>query len=268
MKRDEGLLPAVVVLGGTGGLGSRLVDRWLYDQPVHGRMPVVRVGSKPPPGPQPAHPWLVDLSWDVCDGPLSTSSLWKAFTGELGLYPRLVINSIGVNQIVPTEQVPFEDLLYLTQVNVWPTIALAQGLVGAPTAYAPGVEKSTLVSIGSNACEGAGAHSLCYVASKHALTGVTRSLARDFKGRINVLQINPPKIEDDESVMSRLIDGRNAELRSISLEEEKARQAASSPSGLGYPSSQTVAGWIYDLLRDFKRHGYLHGTIARIGYGT
>ena len=255
------LIPSVVVLGGTGALGSCLVQQWL--EHTAGEVHVVRVGSKPVPRGHDEE--LVEVGWDPTIQPLSFSQLAGIFDGSEGRYPWLVINAIGVNQVLETPELMMHTWQQLLAVNVWPTVAVVKALLQAPM---PEGVRPTLVSVGSSACDGAGAHSLAYVSAKHALTGVTRSLARDMKGRINVLQVNPPKLDDPGSRMSKLIDNRQAELRGTTVEAEKRRQAASSPSGEGYPTSETVARWIYHLLRDPQDHQHLHGTVVRIGYAS
>lgn len=257
-----------VVLGGTGELGTALVKYLLLRDYTE----VVRVGTRA----ESERPRVYTLAGKL------TEAFWPGMYASAGdllfelpainersLYPVLTINAMGRNLINLTEDLTLTEYTEVMKANTWPTVLAAQMLtylaLERPTPVDP--PRPTLVSIGSNACEGAGASSLAYVASKHALTGVTRSLARDLQGVVNVLQVNPPKLRDDTGAgMSGYIDRAQAALRGSTVEEEKQRQARSSPSGQETISIERMALLICQLLTAPQDLDHLHGSIVRIGY--
>lgn len=252
----------VMILGGTGGLGHELVK--LYARgPLNVFDRVIRVGTRVQELRQPVEVvgskvQIGDLTWAAGDSvDVLRMGVQRLDHSTGAWWPDLVINCIGLNLIKPTMQLHSDDFMQVMRANVWSTVQAAQLLAQSPDGL------PTLVSIGSSASDGAGAHSLAYVASKHALTGVTRSLTRDLGQLMSVVQINLPKLRGTE--MSDYIDVSQAKSRGISVSEEQARQAFAAPAGEVMRASE-AAQLIHGLLLHPDQRRHLHGSIIKLGY--
>lgn len=200
-----------LVTGGTSGLGAALIDRLA--------VPVYRVGSTPILERKTigGDKIVFDVVCSFLDPAEACRRIEEAITRAWHL-PDVIVNCAGMNFIHPTHKIDiisFEDVF---RVNVYMPMYLTSNLlVGKLISKNP-----VVINIGSNACFGAGAFSAAYVASKHALTGVTKSLVKDYGDKAKIVQINFGKLENTR--MSRYIDNQQAKLRGISVEEERERQ--------------------------------------------
>lgn len=250
---------AIVLTGATSGLGleiSKQLSRFNLAYVLGGRRNervLLRVGRRAGTEHDPG----ADLP---CTQPIETDLIhhevghsWSRLLPE-DVKVRGVIHCAGMNIIKPSLQVSEWDMEQIMAVNVYAFTNLV-------SQYADGLRWA--LAVGSNAQDGAGKHSLAYVVSKHALLGAVRSLARDYGAYFPVTLVAPPKLAGTE--MSRLIEERQATLRGVDVEEERARQRASAPGGENM-GVRPLARFITDMLENPNLLKATNGTVLRIGY--
>lgn len=235
-----------VITGATRGLGNALLHMMPYDDMI------IRIGRMPVQLRSETHQLghVIDVCCDLSVPSIAEMLVSQAYDHVMSTNIEIefagLINCAAENLIIPTDDLSAADFERLLNVNVVSPALLARALIKkkwTPMPYNPVI----VVNIGSNAAKGAGAHSLAYVASKHALTGVTRSLARDYNQRAITFQVNFGKLEGTE--MSSLIDHRQAELRQIPVEQERIRQKAGWVGGREIPL-ESAAGFVMNLISD------------------
>lgn len=258
--------PAVVIFGGTKGLGEALAQELLLhavsDSVWYNCVVVAGRGARVLDDPLPN-----DTSRFVQVGmriDLSEATWYDIQTEllKLNVVPVVTVNAAGQNLIEPTTGLMIGQIQRLIRVNAISSVEIARALVHADT---PRLEKlpPALINIGSNASDGAGRDSLAYVVSKHALTGVTRSLARDFEGALSTLQVNPPLMTGTD--MSDYIMDAYAKRWGVSRAEAWARYRSEQPASTVLPM-EIMASWLAKLIVMPLGLRHLNGSILRMGY--
>ncbi|MFG6081142.1 SDR family oxidoreductase [Paracoccus litorisediminis] len=126
---------------------------------------------------------------DVAD-PASVAALFAAAKDEYGRVD-LLFNNAGTNTpAVPFETLPPEDLATVIATNLTGPIFCAQAAVAMMKAQDP--QGGRIINNGSVSAYGPRPHSLAYTASKHGITGLTKSLildCRDFGIAVSQIDI-------------------------------------------------------------------------------
>jgi NAD(P)-dependent dehydrogenase (short-subunit alcohol dehydrogenase family) len=123
----------------------------------------------------PEQRWLV-AETDVSD-PASVDRLFAAVAERFGRLD-LLFNNAGVGlPPTPTEDVAFEQWQRVLHTNVTGSFLCAQGAVRLMKAQSP--RGGRIINNGSMAAHSPRPDSIAYTATKHAITGLTRSLALD-----------------------------------------------------------------------------------------
>jgi len=235
-----------MVTGGTSGLGEEILNvlcRSAY-----------RVGSRPIADRESAV--VHDIRCDFTDWRGAVFEIERSIR-TVGYLPNVLVNCAGKNLICETDEMEEQSFSDVFRVNVFFPLMLTAKLVKDNLF---GV-RPIVVNIGSSASTQAGAYSAAYVASKHALTGVTRSLAKDYGDRIRVCQINFGKLGGTK--MSRYIDQRQAELRGITVQEERDRQRFGWKDGKEIPLRAAAQFVIEMVEEDFSETE--NGGVVRYG---
>jgi NAD(P)-dependent dehydrogenase (short-subunit alcohol dehydrogenase family) len=188
LKADDlGLRPLALVTGANGGIGRAIVARL-----VAGGTAVVVVDSDPgvaslaliATGDAPVHPVVVDLT----DVSAAQAALEDVVT-TLGPVD-LLVNNAGVMHKKPFPEHTIEDWDLEMAVNARAAFILCQALVPAMAVRGAGV----VINIASIWATRGGPDRAAYIASKHALLGLTRALAAEYLAagvRINAVSPGP-----------------------------------------------------------------------------
>jgi NAD(P)-dependent dehydrogenase (short-subunit alcohol dehydrogenase family) len=233
-----------IITGATAGLGQQI----LAYIPVEDI--VLRIGKTPIENRPVERQQIVELQADLGLPSLVDVKLQQAFDEllctNIEVKPAVLINCAAENLITPTRFIEADDFERILNVNVVSPALIARTILHR--VWRPdSLDQFVVVNIGSNAAKGAGAHSLAYVASKHALTGVTRSLARDYAGQAIIFQVNFGKLEGTR--MTNYIDQQQAKLKGTSVAEERLRQSKSWAGGIEI-SLDAAANFVMNLISD------------------
>ena len=180
----------IVLTGCTRGLGRELVDR--FDQRGH-----TVLGC----GRSAAH--VADLSarfgaphdfaaLDVSDGPAVAA--WAERVLAIHPAPDLVINNAALmNDPAPLWEIPPDDFDRLMAVNVTGTLNVIRAFTPAMIAAGRGV----IVNISSGWGRSTDARVGPYCASKHAIEGLTGSLAQELPRPLAAVAVSPGVVDTD-----------------------------------------------------------------------
>jgi NAD(P)-dependent dehydrogenase (short-subunit alcohol dehydrogenase family) len=232
-----------IITGSTSGLGQQILS-YVPDEDVVLRIGKTPIGNRTFERQRFEQQRIVELQVDLGLPSLADSQLQQAML-DIDAKPAVLINCAAENLVTNTLFLCAPDFERILNVNVIAPALLARTVMGNKSILDN--DKIVIVNIGSNAAKGAGAHSLAYVASKHALTGVTRSLARDYADMAIIFQVNFGKLEG--TGMSKYIDQRQADLRMVTVAEERERQSKGWAGGREIPLD-AAANFIMNLLSD------------------
>jgi NAD(P)-dependent dehydrogenase (short-subunit alcohol dehydrogenase family) len=139
--------------------------------------------------------------------------------------PRVLVNNAGISLSAPLTKTSTADLARLMAVNVTAPYLFCRELIPA-MATADG---GRVINIGSMASVRGVRYTSAYCASKHALLGITRSLAVEYaRKNVTVNQVNPGWVETD--MFSSAV---GAVTKTTGRSEAQAREALASMSAMG-----------------------------------
>jgi NAD(P)-dependent dehydrogenase (short-subunit alcohol dehydrogenase family) len=108
--------------------------------------------------------------------------------------PHVLVNNAGVSISAPLAKTRTEDLARVMAINVTAPYLFCRELMPAMATAGGG----RVINIGSIAAVRGAAYTSAYCASKHALLGITRSLAVEYARKgVTVNQVNPGWVETD-----------------------------------------------------------------------
>ena len=118
---------------------------------------------------------LLPISTDV----RQPDSIRALFAATRERYGRLdvLFNNAGVNATVPTEELSYEQWSEVVSVNLTGSFLCAQEAIRAMKAQSP--RGGRIINNGSISAHAPRPHSAAYTATKHAITGLTKSLSLD-----------------------------------------------------------------------------------------
>jgi NAD(P)-dependent dehydrogenase (short-subunit alcohol dehydrogenase family) len=178
LNRDSGSPPVAVVTGGGSGIG-RAVARRLLDA---GFAVVVGGRRRAPleetvaglPGPSLA------VEADVTDE-LEVVELFAAAAAAFGRVDLLFNNAGEFGASAPIEDCRLDDWERTIRVNLTGAFLCARQAVRAMSAQSP--QGGRIINNGSVSAQVPRPNAIAYTASKHAITGLTRSIALEGRGR-------------------------------------------------------------------------------------
>jgi NAD(P)-dependent dehydrogenase (short-subunit alcohol dehydrogenase family) len=236
--------PVVIVTGGAGGLGLATVKRF------HAAGFRVVLLDRPGTDWAPAHAALGFPVGTVIADVTDRKQVETALQESLRAFgaPATVVNAAGIAQSSPLS--PPDDALWdrTMQVNAKGTWIVSTAALPAMLAAGRGA----IVNVASTAAFKAYKYVAAYVASKHAVLGLTRALAEDLRGKgITVNAVCPgfmdtPMTERTVATIARAT-GRTPE-------QARAAIAALNPSGR-IVTPEEVADAILALAIDTRRTG-------------
>lgn len=157
----------------------------------------------------------------------------------------IVVNNAGIHKILPAEEIPVEMWRHTIDVNLNGYFYVARAAVGPMIRQRSG----SILNIASTAGVGAALSSAAYVASKHAVVGLTKALAVDWaRYGIRVNAIGPGLtrsmiVDQYEANAPELFAQRKARIP-LGREAQASEQAASALFLLsdesGYTTGQTL----------------------------
>ncbi len=113
---------------------------------------------------------------DVTD-PASVDSLFDTVAGKYGRVD-LLFNNAGINAaVVPFDELPVEQLRAVLDTNVWGAMLCARAAMRVMKAQTP--QGGRIINNGSISAYSPRPNQAPYTASKHAITGLTKSIALD-----------------------------------------------------------------------------------------
>ena len=118
---------------------------------------------------------LLPIATDV-RRPESIQALFAAIRTQFGRLD-LLFNNAGVNAILPTEDMSYEHWCEVVSVNLTGCFLCAQQAIRLMKEQLP--SGGRIINNGSISAHVPRAHSAAYTATKHAITGLTRSLSLD-----------------------------------------------------------------------------------------
>ncbi|MEX2446089.1 MAG: SDR family oxidoreductase [Dehalococcoidia bacterium] len=108
--------------------------------------------------------------------PAAVEALFGAVRERFGRID-LLFNNAGIGVTVPTEDLPFEQWQAVVDTNLTGSFLCAQHAIRLMKEQTPGGGR--IINNGSLAAYAPRPHSIAYTATKHAVTGLTKSLALD-----------------------------------------------------------------------------------------
>jgi NAD(P)-dependent dehydrogenase (short-subunit alcohol dehydrogenase family) len=139
--------------------------------------------------------------------------------------PSVLVNNAGISISAPLTKTRTEDLNRVMAINVTAPYLFCRELMPAMAAAGGG----RVINIGSMAAVRGAPYTSAYCASKHALLGITRSLALEYgrKG-VTVNQVNPGWVETD--MLSQAV---GAISKTTGRSEQQARETLSAMNATG-----------------------------------
>ena len=135
---------------------------------------------------------FVDIAADLGD-PAARTGLVQQVADELGRVD-ILVNNAGVTHRHPPEEYPLDDWRYLLEVHLHAAFELSTQAAEFMAVRGRG----KIINIGSLMSFEGGLHISAYTSAKHALAGLTKSLATSWASRgINVNCIAPGYIETE-----------------------------------------------------------------------
>jgi 3-oxoacyl-[acyl-carrier protein] reductase len=187
IAEDPGSHHLALITGANGGIGRAMVARFVASGTAVAaldRDPTVASLSDVGSAQAPVHPIAVDLS-DAGAAQAAVHDL-MAKLGPVDV----LINNAGVMHKMPLADHTVEDWDLAMAVNARAAFILCQSLVPAMAARGAGI----VVNIASIWASRGGPERAAYIASKHALLGLTRALAAEYFSagvRINAVSPGP-----------------------------------------------------------------------------
>lgn len=234
--------PVVLITGGAGGLGRATAERFRHAG--HRVALLDRPGVDWGPAREDAGTTRVEA--DVTDRRAVEAAL--AEVARRMAAPTVVVNGAGIAQSSPLS--PPDDALWdkTLAVNVKGTWVVSTAALPAMLAAGHGA----IVNVASTAAFKAYKYVAAYVASKHAVLGLTRALAEDVKGKgITVNAVCPGFM--DTPMTDRTV-ATIARATGRSAAEARATIVAMNPSGR-LVTPDEVADAILALALDTRRSG-------------
>lgn len=118
---------------------------------------------------------IVPVAADVTD-PGSVDALFDTVVARFGRLD-LLFNNAGVNKPAPLDELPVEDLRAVIDTNLWGSMLCARAAVRVMKAQTP--QGGRIINNGSVSAHAPRPQQAAYTASKHAITGLTKSIALD-----------------------------------------------------------------------------------------
>jgi len=139
--------------------------------------------------------------------------------------PRVLVNNAGITVSAPVHKTSLEDFHKVMAVNVAAPFILCRELIPAMAAAGGG----RVINIGSMAATRGVKYTSAYCASKHALLGLTRSLAAEWaRKNVTVNIVNPGWVETD-----MLSNAKAAISKSTGRSEQEAHAALANMNAMG-----------------------------------
>lgn len=139
--------------------------------------------------------------------------------------PRVLVNNAGITVSAPLNKTSMEDFHKVMAVNVAAPFLLCRELIPAMAAAGGG----RVINIGSMAATRGVKYTSVYCASKHALLGLTRSLAAEWaRKNVTVNIVNPGWVETD-----MLSNAKAAISKSTGRSEQEAHAALANMNAMG-----------------------------------
>jgi NAD(P)-dependent dehydrogenase (short-subunit alcohol dehydrogenase family) len=118
---------------------------------------------------------IVPVAADVTD-PASVDALFDAAVARFGRLD-LLFNNAGVNKVAPLDELPVEDLRAVLDTNLWGSMLCARAAMRVMKAQRP--QGGRIINNGSISAYAPRPQQAAYTASKHAITGLTKSIVLD-----------------------------------------------------------------------------------------
>src|SRR5690606_9150130 len=118
---------------------------------------------------------IVPVVADVTD-PASVDALFDGVVSRFGRLD-LLFNNAGVNKPAPLDELPVEDLRAVLDTNLWGSMLCARAAMRVMKAQTP--QGGRIINNGSVSAHAPRPQQAAYTASKHAITGLTKSIALD-----------------------------------------------------------------------------------------
>jgi NAD(P)-dependent dehydrogenase (short-subunit alcohol dehydrogenase family) len=139
--------------------------------------------------------------------------------------PRVLVNNAGISVAAPLNKTSTADFQRVMAVNVTAPFLFSRELIPAMAAAGGG----RVINIGSIAAVRGVRYTSAYCASKHALLGLTRSLAVEWaRKNVTVNIVNPGWVETD-----MFTSAKAAVARSTGRSEQEAHAALTSMNAMG-----------------------------------
>lgn len=161
-----------------------------------------------------AHDKALALPADVTDAP-AMAAAFARFMADAGRLD-LLFNNAGVfGPAAPIDEVPIEAFDAVVAVNLRGMFIAARLAFAQMRRQRP--RGGRIVNNGSVSAQVPRAHSVCYTATKHAVTGLTRSLALD--GRALGIACGQIDIGNAETPMVAALKQRDPEMATMAVED-------------------------------------------------
>ncbi|MGZ3458117.1 MAG: SDR family NAD(P)-dependent oxidoreductase [Archangium sp.] len=162
------------------------------------------------------------LALDVADEAAVLAASQKIL--EVGT-PRVLVNNAGITVSAPLNKTSTQDFQRVMAVNVTAPFLFCRELIPAMAAAGGG----RVINLGSIAATRGIKYTSAYCASKHALLGLTRSLAAEWaRKRVTVNIVNPGWVETDMFTQAKA-----AISKTTGRSEQEAHAALASMNALG-----------------------------------
>ncbi|WP_164007444.1 SDR family NAD(P)-dependent oxidoreductase [Pyxidicoccus trucidator] len=139
--------------------------------------------------------------------------------------PRVLVNNAGITVSAPLTKTSTEDLARVMAVNVTAPFILCRELMPAMAKAGGG----RVINIGSMMAVRGAKYTSAYCASKHALMGLTRSLASEYaKKNVTVNAVNPGWVETD-----MFASAASAVTQTTGRTEQQSREALAAMNAMG-----------------------------------
>jgi len=164
------------------------------------------------------HPLAIDVA-DEAAVLAATKRILEAGT------PRVLVNNAGITVSAPLHKTSTQDFHKVMAVNVTAPFLFSRELIPAMAAAGGG----RVINIGSIAATRGVKYTSAYCASKHALLGLTRSLAVEWaRKNVTVNIVNPGWVETD-----MLSNAKAAISKSTGRSEQEAHAALANMNAMG-----------------------------------